>query len=86
MEFLYIYLAIINIAALVVMGIDKYYAVRHRWRIPERTLFLMAILGGSIGSVVGMVVFWHKVRKGVFLIGLPVIMIVHLVLLFAFML
>lgn len=49
-----IYLIIVNLAALVLMYSDKQRAIRHHWRIPERTLFLSAIIGGSIGAIAGM--------------------------------
>ena len=84
MVILYVYLAVINVAALVAMGIDKYRARIHRWRIPERTLFLLAILGGSAGALAGMCCFWHKVRNKMFVIGLPVVLILHLLILVAF--
>lgn len=85
MEILHIYLALINLIAFVLMGIDKYKATRHRWRIPERTLFLPAILGGSLGALLGMGVFRHKTRKTLFTVGMPVLLILQLVqLLIAF--
>ena len=52
-----IYLIIVNLAALVLMYSDKQRAIRHHWRIPERTLFLSAIIGGSIGAIAGMYLF-----------------------------
>lgn len=83
MKILYLYLVLINIAGFAMMGIDKYRARRHRWRIPERTLLLVALLGGSIGALAGMWIFWHKTRHKLFVIGLPVILILHLALAFA---
>lgn len=83
MKFLYIYLAVINVAAFAAMAIDKLRASRHRWRIPERTLFLLALFGGSLGSLLGMWILWHKVRNKMFAVGLPVVLILHLVLMFA---
>lgn len=77
------FLVFMNILSFVLMGLDKRRAVRHRWRIPERLLFLVAIFGGSLGALLGMWIFWHKIRNKVFVIGLPVILILHLVLLFA---
>lgn len=82
MEILYIYLALINLVAFVLMGIDKYKATRHRWRIPERTLFLTAVLGGSLGALLGMWIFWHKTRKKVFAVGMPVLLILQLLVVF----
>ena len=49
-----VYLIILNLLASLLMGLDKAKARRHRWRIPEKALFLSAILGGSIGAIAGM--------------------------------
>ena len=75
------WLVLINAAGLASMAMDKYKARHHRWRIPEKTLFLIAILGGSAGSLAGMFLFRHKTRHRSFLIGMPVILIVQLILL-----
>lgn len=79
-----IYLIIANIVGLSVMGIDKRMAIRHKWRIPEKTLFLVSILGGSIGTWAGMYLFRHKTKHWYFVIGMPLILIVQLVLLYYF--
>lgn len=76
------YLLAINIATFVVMCVDKRRAVRHRWRIPEYVLFLLALVGGSIGGVVGMCILRHKIRKRPFVMGFPVIMVIQIILLF----
>ena len=78
MKLLIIYLAVVNIAAFMLMGIDKRRAKRGAWRIPERTLFLSAILGGSPGAILGMQVFRHKTRHRQFTIGMPLILLVQL--------
>ena len=83
MKFLYIYLAVINIAAFITMAMDKRRALLHRWRIPERELFLLAVFGGSTGALLGMWLLWHKVRKKLFAVGLPVLLLVHLLLVLA---
>ncbi len=83
MKFLYIYLAVINLAAFVTMAMDKRRALRHRWRIPERVLFLLAMFGGSTGALLGMWLLWHKVRKKLFAVGLPVLLLVHVMILLA---
>ena len=72
-----------NIIALILMGIDKWKAKRQSWRIPERTLFLSAALGGSVGAMVGMSLFRHKTKHRSFTIGMPVILILQLLLLLA---
>lgn len=74
------YLIIMNIAGFASMGIDKAKAKKNAWRIPEATLFLIAILGGSIGSILGMQVFRHKTKHWYFAIGMPVIFFVQLAL------
>lgn len=65
------------------MGIDKRRAVRRSWRVPEATLFLVAIIGGSLGSIIGMYVFRHKTRRRIFTIGMPVILIIQVALIVA---
>ncbi|MDD6340447.1 MAG: DUF1294 domain-containing protein [Butyrivibrio sp.] len=74
-----IYLIAINIILLAVMGIDKLKAIRHKWRIPEKTLFLLCIAGGSVGGNLGMYLFHHKLRKPAFKTGFPIILAVHLI-------
>lgn len=71
-------LIIMNIAGLSVMGIDKCRAVRHQWRVPEKTLFLLSILGGSVGTWAGMYIFHHKTRHWYFVIGMPLILLVQI--------
>lgn len=75
------YLILINLAAFFLMGLDKAKARRRKWRIPERTLFLSAILGGSVGSILGMQLFRHKTKHASFVIGMPCILIIQLALL-----
>ncbi|MBR0171452.1 MAG: DUF1294 domain-containing protein [Lachnospiraceae bacterium] len=76
------YLAGINAAGLLLTGIDKRRAKRHAYRIPEATLFLVAIAGGSIGCIVGMYVFRHKTKHPSFVIGMPLILVVQLLMTF----
>lgn len=79
-EVMAIYLIIINIIGLVLMGIDKSRAKRRAFRIPEATLFSVAIFGGSVGSILGMYLFRHKTRHLKFTIGMPVILLIQIVL------
>lgn len=74
------YLIVLNLLAFLLMGLDKAKARRHRWRIPEKTLFLSAILGGSIGAIAGMQLFRHKTKHASFRIGMPCILILQLAL------
>lgn len=69
-----IYLAAINLVTFCVYGADKRRAKKHRWRIPEKTLFLLPLLGGSVGGIAGMYAFRHKTKHWYFQIGLPLIL------------
>ena len=80
MKLFLIYLAVVNLAAFALMGVDKLRAKRGAWRIPERTLFLPAILGGSPGAILGMQMFRHKTRHRQFMIGMPLILLVQMVI------
>ncbi len=73
------YVVLMNLVSFALMGIDKYKAKKKAWRIPEATLFLFAIFGGSLGSTLGMFLFHHKTRHWYFLYGMPAILIVQLI-------
>lgn len=75
------YVIIINLIAFIVYGIDKRKAMLHQWRIPEATLLMLALIGGSIGAWFGMQFFHHKTRHPKFYIGVPLILIVEFALL-----
>ena len=77
-----VYIVMMNLVSFALMGIDKYKAKKKAWRIPEATLFLFAIFGGSIGSILGMFLFHHKTRHWYFRFGLPLILILQLVCLY----
>lgn len=74
-----IYLIVINIIAFIAMGIDKQKAIKHKWRIPEKTLMLLSVLGGSVGMFIGMHVFRHKTKHTLFVVGVPVIFIIEMI-------
>ena len=78
-----IYLIIINIIAFLAMFIDKKKAKKGRWRIKESTLLFLALMGGSIGEIIGMYVFYHKTQKPKFFIGVPVIIVLQILLIIA---
>ena len=80
MKYLFLYLLLINAAAFLLMLIDKQKARKNRWRIPERTLMLSALFGGSIGALFGMYTFRHKTRHPKFTLGIPAILIGQLIL------
>lgn len=77
MNYLLLYLLLINILGFLSMGVDKYKAKKHLYRISEKTLFLYAILGGSIGAILGMYFFHHKTRHWYFVWGMPLILFVQ---------
>lgn len=72
------YLIIINLIGFVIMGIDKLKAKKRAWRIPESTLFVVALIGGSLGTTIGMHVFRHKTRHWYFLYGMPAILLIQI--------
>lgn len=73
------YLVIVNILAFILYGLDKQKAVRKQWRIPEAQLLGIAVIGGSIGAILGMQFFHHKTRKWKFKIGVPVFLALQLI-------
>ena len=75
-----VYLAVINLATFIVYGADKRRARKGKWRVPERTLFLRPLLGGSVGALLGMRVFHHKTRHWYFVWGIPAILLAQLAL------
>ena len=75
-----IYLVAINVVTFVVYGIDKYKAVRSKWRIPESTLIGLAVIGGSVGAWLGMKFWHHKTLHAKFRFGIPIILIAQVAL------
>ena len=75
-----VYLAVVNVVGFALMGIDKTRARKRAWRIPEANLFLAALIGGSIGSILGMHLFRHKTRHWYFLYGMPAILVIQIIL------
>ena len=74
------YLLAINVVAFIMYGIDKYKAKKAKWRIPEATLLLLAVLGGSIGAWMGMKVWHHKTMHKKFKYGIPAILLIQIAL------
>ena len=74
------YLIAVNLIGFALMGIDKYKAKKRAFRIPEATLFIVAIIGGSIGSIIGMYAFRHKTRHWYFVYGMPAILVLQILL------
>lgn len=77
MKYFAIYLIIINAVAFLLMLTDKQKAKKRQWRIPEKVLFGSAIIGGSIGAILGMYTFRHKTKHTSFVVGMPVILILQ---------
>lgn len=75
MKYLYIWLIIINIITFAVFGIDKKKAIDGKFRISESALFLLSLLGGSLGGFIAMHTFHHKTKKWYFKFGIPLILI-----------
>lgn len=77
-KYILAYVLAVNLTGFFLMGADKRRAKRRARRIPERTIFLWALLGGSAGAVLGMWLFRHKTRHWYFLLGLPAILLLQL--------
>jgi uncharacterized membrane protein YsdA (DUF1294 family) len=74
------YLIVVNIATFIAFVIDKYNAVTNRTRIRIVTLLILSFIGGSIGGMLAMYLFRHKIRKDYFAVGLPMILVTQIVL------
>ena len=75
------YLAVMTVVGLIVMKADKTKAEKNKWRIKEATLFLISAIGGSLGTWAGMYLFRHKTKHWYFVVGMPLILILHIALL-----
>ena len=73
-----IYLAVINVVAFILYGIDKFKAKQSKWRISEVSLLGLAVIGGSIGAWIGMVVWHHKTLHKKFKYGIPLIVVIQI--------
>ena len=82
MEISVLYLLLINAVGFILMLIDKYKAKKNLWRIPEATLMLIAALGGSIGSLMGMYTVRHKTKHPKFTIGIPIILVIQILIVY----
>ena len=79
-EYIMIYLIVINLIGFFLMFWDKRKAKKGSWRTPENTFVTVTLLGGGVGTIAGMYVFRHKTKKLKFTVGLPVILITEIVL------
>lgn len=80
MKLLLVYLVIINAAGFCFMLIDKHKAKQNLWRIPEKILLIIAAVGGSLGVLMGMRIFRHKTLHFKFSLGVPALLILHIVI------
>ena len=80
LKYVLYYLAAINVVTFLVYGIDKLRAKRGAWRVSEKTLFVLPLLGGSVGAIAGMRVFHHKTKHWYFKYGLPLILLLQIAL------
>ncbi len=81
-----IYLIVINLLTFLIMWWDKHEAKLGDWRVSEKFLFLLVLLGGGIGGIVGMYVFRHKTKKWYFKFGFPIILIIEIIIALYFLL
>ena len=77
-----LYLVIINVVGYIIMGVDKKRAIRGAWRISEASLFLTALVGGSLGCTLGMHYFHHKTKHWYFRYGMPAIFLAEAFILY----
>ena len=82
LQIVLIYLVVINVVTFFVYGIDKYKAVRSKWRIPENMLIGLAVIGGSVGAWLGMKFWHHKTLHAKFRFGIPLILIAQIALVY----
>lgn len=79
MKFIFIYVFFTNLLLFILMGLDKRKAKLNHWRISEKTLFSLALMGGSIGGILGMYTFRHKTKHLKFTLGFPIIFLFQLI-------
>ena len=79
-KMLVIYLLPVNFLSFILYGIDKKRARKREWRISEKTLIGIAVIGGCVGAILGMHIFHHKTRHWYFRYGLPLILIIQVLL------
>jgi len=80
MNSIFLYILGVNVVTFFLMRMDKQKAIKQQYRIPERTFWALAILGGAIGAYFGMKTFHHKTKHTSFVIGMPILILVHLFL------
>lgn len=86
MTYLIFYFILINLIGFIVMKVDKQKAIKHQYRISENTLWIIAIIGGALGTTLGMNIFRHKTKHLSFKIGFPILAIIEILLFFYYFL
>lgn len=84
MKFIFIYIAFTNILLFTLMSVDKQKAKLKQWRISEKTLFVLALIGGSVGGILGMYTFRHKTKHLKFTLGFPAIVLFQIITVYLF--
>ena len=79
MKYLSIVFILLNIISFIMMGIDKRKAIKGKWRVPEKKLWMVAFFGGSIGILIAMRTFSHKTKHRTFTIGIPIMSLINAV-------
>lgn len=77
-KYILIYFALINLLAFIMFWVDKRAAQNGQWRISEKALIIVSMLGGSVGSLISMKTFRHKTKKMKFVLGIPIILILQI--------
>lgn len=81
-KFIIIALLILNIFGFILVSLDKYKAKNKLWRIPERSFFILSILGGSVGVYIGLFLFKHKTRHWYFMTVIPLIILAQIIFIY----
>lgn len=83
-NYILILFGVVSVVGLMLTYIDKHRAIRHQWRIPEKTFYFLGLIGGAIGIWIGMFLFHHKTRKGSFVGILFIDLAVNFIILYQF--
>lgn len=83
-KFILFYLILINLIGIIIMAYDKRRAIKKKWRVPEAHLFFIALIFGSLGSIIGMYLFHHKTKHLKFTIGMPLILFIQVIISYKF--
>lgn len=79
-QIFFVYILLISLIGFGFMGIDKYKASKDKWRIQELTFMLISLAGGSVGVMIGMITFKHKINKNKFTVGVPLLYIFNIII------